>query len=183
MFIQRVFQWALSYFIKLRMETFLSIIALLCGIAGIIGSIVPILPGPALAFIGLVCAYFGSAGTITTSTLWVWGIVTIVVCIMDYILPAYFSRMFGGSKAGMMGATIGIFAGMFMGPIGVIVGPFAGAVLGEMISEHRTLDEALKVGFGSFLSFIVGTGIKLVVTVMMTYYIARDLIQQIADLF
>ena len=168
MFILRVFQWALSYFIKISMETFLSIIALLCGIVGIIGSIVPILPGPALTFIGLVCAYFGSAGSITTSTLWVWGVVTIVVCVMDYILPAYFSRMFGGSKAGMTGATIGIFAGMFMGPIGVIVGPFAGAVLGEMISEHRTLEEALKVGFGSFLSFIVGTGIKLVVTVIMT---------------
>ena len=165
------------------METFLVIIALLCGIVGVIGSILPILPGPALAFIGLVCAYFGSAGSISVSMLWVWGIVTIAVCIMDYILPAYFSRMFGGSKAGMTGATIGIFAGMFMGPIGVIVGPFAGAVLGEMISKHRTLSEATKVGFGSFLSFIVGTGIKLVVAIMMTYYIARDLIHQAADLF
>lgn len=165
------------------METFLIIIALLCGIVGVIGSIVPILPGPALAFIGLVCAYFSSASSISVSMLWVWGIVTIAVCIMDYILPAYFSRMFGGSKAGMTGATIGIFAGMFMGPIGVIVGPFAGAVLGEMISEQRTLSEATKVGFGSFLSFIVGTGIKLVVTIMMTYYIARDLIHQVADLF
>ena len=183
MFIQRVFRRALSYFIKLSMDTLLIIVALLCGVVGIIGSIIPILPGPALSFIGLVCAYFGSAGSITTTTLWVWGIVTIAVCVMDYILPAYFSRMFGGSKAGMTGATIGIFAGMFMGPIGVIVGPFAGAVLGEMVGQHRTLNDALRVGFGSFISFIVGTGIKLVVSVMMTYYIARDLIHQIADLF
>lgn len=165
------------------MDTLLTIIALLCGIVGIIGSIVPILPGPALSFIGLVCAYFGSSSYITTTMLWVWGVVTAVVCVMDYILPAYFSRMFGGSKAGMTGATIGIFAGMLMGPIGVIVGPFAGAVLGEMVGQHSTLSQALKVGFGSFLSFIVGTGIKLVVAVMMTYYIAREMIQQIADLF
>lgn len=102
---------------------------------------------------------------------------------MDYILPAYFSKMFGASKAGMTGATVGVFAGMFMGPIGIIAGPFIGAVLGEMLNQKRTMDEAIKVGFGSFISFIVGTGVKIIVAMMITYYIARDLIQQIIALF
>ncbi len=102
---------------------------------------------------------------------------------MDYILPAYFSKMFGASKAGMTGATVGVFAGMFMGPIGIVAGPVIGAVLGEMLNQKRTLDEAIKVGFGSFISFIVGTGVKIIVATMITYYIARDLIQQIIALF
>ena len=165
------------------MEIFLSIIALLCGIIGIIGSIMPILPGVALSYIGMLCAYFTSASTITTPMLWVWGIVTVAVCVMDYILPAYFSKMFGASKAGMTGATLGVFAGIFLGPIGIIFGPFAGAVLGEMLNQNRTLGEAIKVGFGSFLSFLVGTGIKLIVATIVTYYIARDIIEQIIALF
>ena len=165
------------------MEIFLSIIALLCGIIGIIGSIMPILPGVALSYIGMLCAYFTSASTITTPMLWVWGIVTVAVCVMDYILPAYFSKMFGASKAGMTGATLGVFAGIFLGPIGIIFGPFAGAVLGEMLNQNRTLGEAIKVGFGSFLSFLVGTGIKLIVATIVTYYIARDIIEQIIAMF
>lgn len=165
------------------MEIFLSIIALLCGIIGIIGSIMPILPGVALSYIGMLCAYFTSASTITTPMLWVWGIVTVAVCVMDYILPAYFSKMFGASKAGMTGATLGVFAGIFLGPIGIIFGPFAGAVLGEMLNQNRTLGEAIKVGFGSFLSFLVGTGIKLMVATIVTYYIARDIIEQMIAMF
>lgn len=165
------------------METFLAIIALLCGVIGIIGSVLPVLPGVALSFAGLVCAYFVPDTSITISMLWTWGIVTAIVCVMDYVLPAYFSRMFGASKAGMTGATIGVFAGMFMGPIGIVAGPFIGAVAGEMINQRRTLDEAIKVGFGSFLSFIVGTGVKVVVATMITYYIGRDLFHRVLELF
>ena len=108
-----------------------------------------------------------------------WGAITAVVSVMDYILPGYFSKVFGGSKAGITGATLGVFVGLFMGPIGIILGPFAGAVLGEMLNQRRTLDEAVKVGFGSLISFIVGTGLKLIVAGMMMYYIAQDFIGRI----
>lgn len=161
------------------METLLIISAIVCGLIGIIGSVVPILPGPALSFVGLLCAYLSDGSSITTGMLWTWGAITAVVSIMDYVLPGYFSKVFGGSKAGITGATLGVFAGLFMGPIGIILGPFAGAVLGEMLNQHRTLDEAVKVGFGSLLSFIVGTGLKLVVAGMMMYYIAQDFVGRI----
>ena len=157
------------------METLLIISAIACGLIGIIGSVVPILPGPALSFVGLLCAYLSDGSSISKGMLWMWGAITAVVSVMDYILPGYFSKVFGGSKAGITGATLGVFVGLFMGPIGIILGPFAGAVLGEMLNQHRTLDEAVKVGFGSLISFIVGTGLKLVVAGMMTYYIAQDL--------
>ena len=161
------------------METLLIISAIVCGLIGIIGSVIPILPGPALSFVGLLCAYLSDGSSITTGMLWMWGAITTVVSIMDYVLPGYFSKVFGGSKAGITGATLGVFAGLFMGPIGIIFGPFAGAVIGEMLNQHRTLDEAVKVGFGSLLSFIVGTGLKLVVAGMMMYYIAQDFVGRI----
>ena len=161
------------------METLLIISAIVCGLIGIIGSVVPILPGPALSFVGLLCAYLSDGSSISTGMLWMWGAITAVVSIMDYVLPGYFSKVFGGSKAGITGATLGVFAGLFMGPIGIIFGPFAGAVIGEMLNQHRTLDEAVKVGFGSLLSFIVGTGLKLVVAGMMMYYIAQDVVGRI----
>ena len=103
---------------------------------------------------------------------------------MDYILPGYFSKVFGGTKAGITGATIGVLIGAFvMGPIGIIMGPFVGAVVGEMIKERRPLDKALVVGFGSLLSFFVGTGIKLIAAGWMMYYIWKDVFQMIKDLW
>ena len=165
------------------MNTLLIIAAILCGIIGLIGSVLPILPGPALSLVGMICAYMTDGSTISQATLWVWGIVTLIVSILDYILPGYFSKMFGGSKAGITGATIGVFVGMFMGPMGIILGPFFGAVAGEMFNQSRTLGEAIKVGFGSLISFIVGSGMKLVVTGMMMYYIWKDLFHLIKDMF
>ena len=105
-----------------------------------------------------------------------WGVISAIIIILDYILPGYFSKVFGGSKAGITGATIGVFAGMiFMGPIGIIAGPFIGAVIGEMLRQKQTLDKALVVGFGSLLSFFVGTGIKLIAGGFMMYYIWKDI--------
>ena len=161
------------------MQTLLIIAALLCGVVGIVGSVVPILPGATLSFVGLVCAYFVEGTAITTTQLWLWGIITLAISIADYILPAYFSRLYGGSKAGITGAIIGVFVGLFFGPLGIILGPFVGAVAGEMLREQRPLQEAVKVGFGSLVSFVVGTGLKLAATIAMMFYISRDIISMV----
>ena len=165
------------------MDIILIIVAILCGIGGIIGSVLPILPGPALSFVGLICAYLTGSSTITQTALWIWGIITVVISILDYILPGYFSKVFGGSKAGVIGATLGIFVGMFFGATGIIIGPFIGAMAGELIFQKLSFEDALKVGFGSFISFIVGSGLKLVITGIMMYYIWKDLFYLIKDMF
>ena len=157
------------------MDILITICAILCGIIGVLGAVLPVLPGPALSFVGMVLAYFNGGDTITERMLWIWGIATIVVSILDYILPGYFSKIFGGTKAGITGATIGVFVGLFMGPLGIILGPFVGAVIGELLHEKKNLDKAITVGFGSLLSFLVGSGVKLILAGFMLYYIVIDL--------
>ncbi len=154
----------------------LGIIALVCGIIGLLGAIIPVLPGTIISYAGLVCLAFRPEASISTPTLIVWGVVSFAIIIMDYILPGYLSKRFGGTKAGSMGATIGTIIGIFGGPLGLILGPFFGAVIGELLSEKLTFEKALRVGFGSMLSFLVGTFFKLLVGGIMLFYIIKDII-------
>ena len=114
------------------MEIFLLVIAGLCMLIGIIGCIVPGLPGVPIAYAGLWIAQITERVDFTWQTLLIWGIVTIVVTILDYVVPAWGTKQFGGTKWGVVGSTIGVFAGLFFGPVGVIAGPLVGAVLGEL---------------------------------------------------
>ena len=134
------------------------------------------LPGTVISYIGMLCISFSSYSELSTLTLATWGIVAVVVIVMDYVLPGYFSKKFGGTKAGVTGATIGTIAGIFFGPLGIILGPFVGAVLGELLAEKLTFNQALTVGFGSMMSFLVGTLFKLIAGGFMLYYIIKDVI-------
>ena len=166
------------------MDTLLAICALVCGIVGLLGAIIPILPGTILSYVGLICTYFTSTSTLSQGQLWLWGTISAIAILLDYILPGYFSKMFGGSRAGVVGATVGVIAGMFLlGPLGIILGPFAGAVIGEMLNQNQPIEKAIVVGAGSLLSFFVGTGLKLIVGGFLMYYIWNDLIVMIQQIW
>lgn len=157
------------------MDIALSIFAFLLALLGIVGCIVPALPGVLLSYAGLLCAWFTSYSQMSTTALWLWLAVTVAVSVADYFLPAWMTRRFGGSRSGAIGATVGVFAGFFLfPPLGIILGPFVGAVLGELVNDRGDVPKAFLVGFGSFLSFIVGTGIKLAASVGMLIYITLD---------
>ena len=143
------------------MDIFLLIIAALLILVGIIGCIVPGLPGVPLAYAGLWIAQATERIDFSWQMLLVWGIVTIVVSILDYVVPAWGTKQFGGTKYGVWGSTIGVFAGMFFGALGVIIGPLVGAVLGELIGG-KEVAEALRAGWGSFIGLLLGTILKLV---------------------
>jgi uncharacterized protein YqgC (DUF456 family) len=158
------------------METGLMIIALIAGAIGLLGVILPVLPGTILSFGGMICAYFVQGSTITMTQLVICGILSIIVVVLDYLLPGYFTKLFGGTKAGITGATIGTFVGFLFGIPGIILGPFFGAVIGEMVGSKTTFDNAINIGLGSMLSFLVGSGIKLIVGVYMMFYIIKSFI-------
>lgn len=158
------------------MDITLSIIALIMGIIGLLGVIIPVIPGTVLSYVGLLCMYFTRDSAITNTQLVVFGALAVLTIILDYVLPGYFSKMFGGTKYGIWGATIGTIIGIFFGLWGIILGPFFGAVVGEMLGKKIEFSQALKVGFGSMLAFFAGTGVKLVVGIYIFIYIIKDVI-------
>ena len=145
------------------------LIAVLLSLTGIVGAIVPALPGPPLSFASLLTVYFTCPGTISTELL-IWMLVlTIIVSVLDYVAPIWLTKVGGGSKAAIWGSTLGLIAGLFFMPIGLIVGPLAGAFFGEM-TNNSSLGKATRVALMSFISFLLTTGAKLVISALMTFY-------------
>ncbi|MCR5394083.1 MAG: DUF456 domain-containing protein [Bacteroidales bacterium] len=158
------------------------LLAVLIALIGIIGAIVPALPGPPLSFASLVIAYFTTTGYISTSLLVTMLIVTIAVTALDYVAPIWLTKLGGGSKQAITGSTIGMILGLFFMPIGLIIGPLAGAFIGEMMHEQQ-LGKATKVALMSFISFLLTTGLKLVASLLMAFYVCSATIHQMIDLF
>ncbi|NLI24957.1 MAG: DUF456 domain-containing protein [Bacteroidales bacterium] len=154
----------------------LAILGIVFILAGIAGCILPVIPGPPLSWAGLLLLHWTRFAQFSAAFLIVMACLAIAVTVLDYIIPVWGTKKFGGSKAGMWGATIGIFAGIFFfPPVGIIVGPFIGAVLGEIIAGKES-GPALKAGLGSFIGFLLSTGLKLGVSLTMAYYFFRELI-------
>jgi len=155
------------------MEIILVILAFLFLLTALLGSVIPVLPGPPLGFAGLLLLQWSGFADFSAAFLWLWAGITIAVTIMDNILPVWMTKRFGGSRMAVFGSVVGLIAGMFFfPPIGLVIGPFLGALLGELIN-NRSRATALKVAFGAFLAFIVGTGAKLIVCSMMIFYAVR----------
>ena len=156
------------------MDYVLLVIAIVLMILGIAGCLLPILPGPPLTYLGLVVLHFTRFADISRNLFIVLGVVAVVVTVIDYIVPIWGTRHFGGSKYGMRGATVGLIIGLFLGPAGIIIGPFLGAVVGELIFKDD-IRYAIKAGFGSLLGFLTGVGLKLGAAFLMTFYFVKAL--------
>jgi hypothetical protein len=144
-------------------------------ILGIIGCLVPVLPGPPLSFLGIILLHFTKFATFSSTILVSLAVIAVVVTILDYIVPVWGTKKFGGSKYGIRGATVGLIIGLFLGPVGIIIGPFVGAVVGEMIFKDD-MQYAFKAGFGSLLGFLTGIGLKLAASFIITFYFVKELI-------
>lgn len=138
-------------------------------LVGLAGCILPFLPGPPLCFLALLIQQLQSTPPYTTEFLLIWGGIAVVITVLDYVVPLYGTRRFGGTKYGMWGCAIGLLAGIWLGPLGLIVGPFAGAFVGEMIGKANS-DHALRAAIGSFVGFLLGTLLKLVACFVMGWY-------------
>lgn len=152
------------------MDTFWLVLGIIMMLVGILGSILPLLPGPPLAYLALLIQQLRSDTPFTPEFLWLWAGITVVVTALDYIVPIYGTRKYGGSKYGVWGSTIGLIAGFWLGPLGIIIGPFIGAFVGELIASNDS-EHALRAAWGSFVGFLFGTLLKLVVCVVMAWYL------------
>ena len=173
------------------MDILLIVLGAMCLLLGLIGCVAPVLPGVPLSYLGLLLLHWTDRVQFSWQFLAVWGVVVVVIQILDYFIPAWGTKKFGGTKYGVWGSTIGLFVGLFMGPLGIVVGPFIGAVLGELIYFNRhpqtTLSEteqnknsnfnrALRAGFGSFIGLLTGTLIKVICCGVMIAYFVKELI-------
>jgi uncharacterized protein len=151
------------------MDVLWLVLGIILMLGGIAGSVLPFLPGPPLCFVALWIQQLQSQPPYTSDFLWTWAGITLAVTVIDYFIPVYGTKKFGGTKAGMWGCVIGLVAGIWLGPIGIIIGPFIGAFIGELISNSDS-DQALKAAIGSFLGFLAGTLLKLIACFVMAYY-------------
>ena len=166
------------------MDIVLIILGALCLLAGLVGCVAPVLPGVPLSYLGLLLLHWTDRAQFTWQFLTIWAVIVVVIQVLDYLIPAWGTKKFGGTKYGVWGSTIGLFAGFFLGPWGIIIGPFVGAVLGELIYFNRhpqaipaqdkktRFNRALRAGFGSFIGLLAGTLIKVVCCgVMIAYFV------------
>ena len=159
------------------MDIFLIAVGILFLLLGIAGGILPIIPGPPLSYIGLIFLHITGTYQFESNFLWLWAGITVVVYIADYIIPAWGTKKFGGSRTGVIGSIVGLILGLiFFPPFGIIIGPFAGAVIGELM-VGKDSDSAFKSGLGSFIGFLTGTILKLIVSGMMTWYFFEKLFE------
>ena len=138
---------------------------------GLAGSILPILPGPPLSFIGLfllaLLKHFSPP--LTPTLVIILAIVTILVVVMDYILPLLGAKRYGASKWGVWGSIVGMVIGIFLSPLAMLLGAFIGAVVAEWLVGKKK-GEALRAGWGVMMGTLFATIVRLGVSGMIIYY-------------
>jgi len=147
------------------MDIFLVILGLFLMLVGIAGSVLPVIPGTPISWLGLIILFLAPSLEFDWVFISITGVVAIAIYILDYIIPAIGTKKFGGSKAGAWGAIIGLFVGIFAPiPLGILIGPFVGALIGELVVNKTESKLALKAAFGSFIGFLTSTFIKFFAT-------------------
>lgn len=135
-------------------------------IIGLIGTILPVLPGAPLAYAGLIVFKFSDDCTYGWLTIILIGLFVLIGVLLDYLLPSYFTKKLGGTKYGVWGSILGLIVGLFFPPVGFIIGPFVGAFLGELLLNRSNTKSALKSAFGSFVGFMVTTGYDVILVLI-----------------
>jgi uncharacterized protein len=155
------------------MDTVIMIAGVLMVLVGIAGSLLPLIPGPPIAYLGLLLQQLRSDKPFDTTFLLIWAGVNILILVLDYLVPLWGTKKYGGSKYGIWGCALGFLLAFWMGPFGVIIGPFIGAFVGEMIYQQNS-KRAFKAATGAFIGFLFGSLLKLIACLVMGYYLIQS---------
>jgi len=149
------------------MDIVLLVIGFLLMLIGILGSFLPILPGPPISWLGLLLLYLTKA---IPDNWWILGFTlffAILITVLDYVIPAMGTKKFGGTRSGVIGTTVGLIVGLLSPiPFGFIIGAFVGAFVGELLHDSKDTSRALKAAFGAFIGFIFSSTIKFMVSLV-----------------
>ncbi|MEA1873166.1 MAG: DUF456 domain-containing protein [Bacteroidota bacterium] len=173
------------------LEIFLIVLGIILIIIGLIGCVLPVIPGPPISWIGILMLHLTERIQFSTEFLIIWLVIAIVITVVDNIIPVIGTKKMGGTKWGVRGSVIGLIIGLFFGPIGIFIGPFLGALLGEILyfetkagkikNAGLTTNEKHKRAFlsalGSFVGLLFGIVLKLIVSGILTFKFTQALIQ------
>lgn len=171
------------------MDYLIVILGAICVLVGVIGSILPGLPGPTLSYMGLLLLHWTRYAQFSVSTLIIWAVIVVIVTVLDNVVPVWGTRKFGGTRAGMYGSAIGLIIGVVLLPMmgivlgpfglfGILGGPFIGAMIGERFAGGDTR-KAMRAAVGSFIGFLAGTFMKVVVSVVLAFYFFKVFLQAV----
>lgn len=147
-------------------KTLYYLIATTMIVIGLVGTVLPALPGLPLVFGGmLVAAWTDGFNHVPAWVLVVLGVLTLLSLAVDFWATALGAKRVGASRTAIVGAMLGTLGGLFLGPLGLVLGPFAGALAGELL-HRRSLDkahlgDAAKIGFGTWAGILFGVVLKL----------------------
>jgi len=156
------------------LEIVLIIAALILCLLGIMGCIAPALPGPPLNFIAMLLVQW-AMDAFRLRTLIIWAVITILVVMLDYLIPLWTARKFGATRQGIKGSIIGMLVGMFLTPIGMIAGLIIGSFIGDLIAQ-RTIAQATRSATGSLFGTFLSVGLKLICAGWMTLLVIYSVI-------
>jgi len=164
----------------------LLIIGFVLMFVGILGSFLPILPGPPISWIGLLLLHLTDA---VPDHWWFLGItlaIALFITVLDYVIPAAGTKKFGGSKAGIWGSILGLLVAVFfpiLGPLGIVVWPFVGALVGELSHNGSDKKKAWKAAFGSFIGFLTGTFLKFLIAIVYAGLFIWKAVEYLPEIF
>lgn len=168
------------------MDILLIIGAILIGLIGIAGAVIPGIPGTPLSYAALLLLHATQKVSYSDKFLIIMACIAVVITLIDYWIPIYGTKKFGGTKAGVRGSIVGLVLGVIVLPIlgivigpfglfGIILGPFLGALVGERMAGTPEKD-AFRSAIGSFLGFVAGTLIKVIYGLVVLFYVIKDVI-------
>lgn len=158
------------------MDIFWLVLGTIIILIGLVGSVAPVIPGPVTSFIGLLLCLLSNYFSISEDVIIALGVIAVIITVVDYLIPIYGTKKFGGTKAGVIGTIVGLIAGIiFLPGIGIIIGPFIGAFIGEMLAGSQS-EKAFKAALGSFIGFLAGTFMKLIYSLAIIYYYVAGLV-------
>lgn len=142
------------------MDILLIVLGAVCMLLGLLGCVLPALPGPPVSYVGLLLLHCTDRIQFSLTEMLVLLLLVIVAQVLDYFIPILGSKYSGGTRWGSWGAFVGSVVGLFFLPAGLFLGPFLGAVAGELL-RAADLARALKSGIGALAGFLLGTVLKL----------------------